>query len=161
MARNSGDNSLAIDISVLRGVSQKTGLQFHRIINPTAEELEAELIRARRHGIVHEYMHMAVHACPDGIELKDGTVDGDWLSARLAGTEILLLAGCRGTAIGDWLSVIPYVITFDEEISHQNAAAFSEGFWTSIARGCAPDDAVGEALRRCVPSTREYIHKHW
>ena len=156
-----GDNSLNIDISILRGVQAKTGMQFHRIVNPSADELEAELIRARRHGVTRQYVHMAVHAGPQGIELRGGAVDGDWLSAHLSGTEILLLAGCKSTGIGDWLSVIPFVVTFDEEITHQNAAAFTAGFWTAIALGKTPEQAIEDGLSKCVPSTREYIHKHW
>ena len=156
-----GETSLNIDISILRGVQQKTGLQFHRIVNPTADELESELIRARRQGHIRQYIHMAVHSTPEGVSLKDGIVDGDWLSAHLSGTEVLLLAGCKGTQIGDWLSVIPYVVTFDEEITHQNAAAFTAGFWTAIASDKTPDQAIEDALQKCVPSTREYIHKHW
>lgn len=55
-----------------------------------------------------------MHANHAAIALADGAVDGDWLSERLLGVQVLLLAGCHGDRLGDWLGVMPHVVTLDE-----------------------------------------------
>ena len=39
---------------------------------------------------------------------------------------IMLLASCRGDGVGDWLGVVPHVITLSEEISHEDAAVLTQ-----------------------------------
>ena len=108
-----------------------------------------------------ELVHMAVHASPEGVHFADGVVDGDWLSERLLGVRVLLLAGCEGDTVGDWLGVVPYVITLAEEITHENAATLTQHFWGAIGHGMEPDEALEDALVHCPPVVSEYVVRHW
>ena len=97
----------------------------------------------------------------NGVQFADGLVDGNWLSERLAGVEILLLAACEADTIGDWLGVVPYVITFAEELGINDSAIITRHFWTAIARGKNPDDALDDALDHAAPTISEYVVRHW
>ena len=63
--------------------------------------------------------------------------------------------------MGDWLGVVPHVITLSEDISHGDAATLTEQFWLHIAKGRTPADALALALERCAPAVSEYVVRHW
>ena len=88
-------------------------------------------------------------------------MDGNWLSERLLGVQVLVLAGCKGDGVGDWLGVVPHVITLSEDISHGDAATLTEQFWLHVAKGRTPADALSLALERCAPAVSEYVVRHW
>ncbi len=90
------DAALRIDLAALRTVKRLTGLAFHRLPDASADDLDAYLRRERSKGRPVGYLHLAVHAGPAGIDLAGGAVDGEWLSERLLGVQVLLLAGCEG-----------------------------------------------------------------
>ena len=119
------------------------------------------LRRERNLGRPIELLHLALHASPDGVEFADGVADGNWLSERLFGVRIMLLASCRGDSIGDWLGVVPHVITLSEEISHEDAAVLTQHFWHNIGLSMDPGPALDEALTHCPPAVSEYVVRHW
>ena len=88
-------------------------------------------------------------------------VDGNWLSERLAGVDVLLLAGCEADGVGDWLGVVPHVVTLAEEISGEDAGTLTLHFWTGIGRGLEPGVALAMALERCSPVVGEFVVRHW
>lgn len=104
-----------------------------------------------------EYLHIAAHASAAGLELADGLVDGNWLSERLEGVRVLLLASCESDGIGDWLGVVPCVITLSEDIPNEDAAALAQHFWHGIGLGKEPGEALDEALAYCPPAVEEYV----
>jgi len=155
------DAALRIDLAALRTVKRLTGLAFHRLTDCAADDLDAYLRRERSKGRPVAYLHLAVHAGPAGIDLAGGAVDGEWLSERLLGVQVLLLAGCEGDRVGDWLGVVPYVVTLDEAIGHDDAAVLCEHFWTGIGKGEGPAAALAAALSACAPVVGEYVVRHW
>jgi hypothetical protein len=155
------DSELLLDLAALRAVRAATGLRFQRLLNATRSKLSESLRRQRSLGHPVEYMHMSLHATAEGLELADGVVDGNWLSERLAGVRVLLLASCESDSIGDWLGVVPYVITLAECIAHEDAAALTQHFWHGIGLGKEPGEALDEALTRCPPAVGEYVVRHW
>jgi hypothetical protein len=145
----------------LRKVKRLTGLAFHRLTDASADDLDAYLRRERSKGQAVAYLHLAVHADHAGVQLADGAVDGDWLSERLLGVQVLLVAGCQGDRIGDWLGVVPHVVTLDAAIGHDDAAVLCKHFWTGIGQGATPACALAGALAACAPVVGEYVVRQW
>jgi hypothetical protein len=155
------DSALVIDLAMMRKVQMKTGMPFHRIIGVTRDSFDAYLRRERTLGRRVRYLHLSVHASTNGVQFADGEVNGDWLSERLLGVEILLLAGCEGDTVGDWLGVVPYVVTLSEKITHEDAAALTQHFWTGIGNGLDSTRALAGALKLCPPVVGEFVTRHW
>ncbi len=155
------DSALMLDLAALRAVRSATGLTFHRVLDATRFKFADALRRERNLGRPVELLHLALHASPDGVEFADGVADGNWLSERLFGVRIMLLAACRGDGIGDWLGVVPHVITLSEEISHEDAAVLTQHFWHNIGLSMEPGAALDEALTHCPPAVSEYVVRHW
>jgi hypothetical protein len=155
------DPALMLDLAVLRRVRAGTGLQFSRLIDLTRKKFSAILRRERALGRPVKFVHMAVHASAEGVQFGDGMVSGDWLSERLDGVRVLLLAACDCDTIGDWLGVVPYVVTFGEALGNEDAAVLTEHFWHNIASDLEPGEALDEALTHCSPSVAEYVVRHW
>ncbi len=84
------DPQLRVDLAALRKVRQQTGLNFHRLTEATAEALDSYMRRERKSGRPVRLLHMAVHASADGVTLADRVVDGNWLSERLLGVQVLV-----------------------------------------------------------------------
>jgi hypothetical protein len=161
LALTGPDPLLSIDIAALRAVKADANLDFQRIEQATREDLDAYLRRERSHGRPVRYVHIASHADSNGVQFADGLADGSWLSAMLQGVQVLVLAGCRSDRVGDWLSVVPYVVSLTDRISHQDAAILTQHFWSGIARGLDAGDALDAALKRCSPVVSEFVVRHW
>ncbi len=155
------DDSLRIDLAALRAAGAATPLKVHRILDATRSKFADTLRRERGLGHPVELLHMALHAGPEGIVFVDGPAGGDWLSERLAGVRVLLLASCQGERIGDWLGVVPHVISLSEAISHEDAALLAQHFWHGVALGRGVDAALDQALTHCPPAVGEYVVRHW
>ncbi len=155
------DSALMLDLAALRAVRSATGLQFRRVLDATRLKFAATLRRERELGRPVELLHLALHALPEGVEFADGLADGNWLSERLFGVRIVLLASCRGDSIGDWLGVVPHVITLSEDITHEDAAVLTQHFWHNIGLNMDPGAALDEALTHCPPAVSEYVVRHW
>ncbi|MFN8469786.1 MAG: hypothetical protein U0X20_29790 [Caldilineaceae bacterium] len=150
-----------LDLAALRAVRSATGLAFKRMLDTSRPRFAGALRRERNLGRPVELLHLALHASPDGIEFADGIADGSWLSERLFGVRIMLLASCRGDSIGDWLGVVPHVITLSEDITHEDAAVLTQHFWHNIGLSMDPGAALDEALTHCPPAVSEYVVRHW
>jgi hypothetical protein len=155
------DSALMLDLAALRAVRSATGLTFMRVLNATRPKFATTLRRERDLGRPVELLHLALHASPEGVEFADGVADGNWLSERLFGVRIMLLASCQGDGVGDWLGVVPHVITLSEEISHEDAAVLTQHFWHNVGLGKEPGVALDDALTHCPPSVSEYVVRHW
>jgi hypothetical protein len=146
---------------VLRGVRAATGLRFTRLLNATRHNFAQQLRRERNLGRPIEYLHLALPVVGEGIQFADGWVDGNWLSERLQGVRVLLLAGCVGDELGEWLAVVPHVVTLGEEISPEDGAVLTQHFWHNIGLGREPGLALEEALAYCPPAVGELVVRHW
>jgi hypothetical protein len=155
------ESALMLDLAALRAVRSATGLAFKRLIDATRPKFAELLRRERGLGRPVELLHLALHASPEGVQFADGVADGNWLSERLFGVRIMLLASCRGDSIGDWLGVVPHVITLSEDISHEDAAVLTQHFWHNIGLNMEPGAALDEALTHCPPAVSEYVVRHW
>lgn len=154
------DNSLSLDLAALRAVYTATGLAFIRIKDATFEKLRIVLNRARLNR-QQVNLHLAVHSSPVGIELGGELIDAERLSEILDGVQILVLAGCQSSEIGDYLGVVPFVITMLEDVTHTDAALFSLAFWTEIGLNNTPETALRNAFKRAPSGMSEYVTHHW
>jgi len=152
------DRMLEADLVALRGVHE---LQLAVLRDVSRRSMEALLERHRANGFPVRYLHLAVHACDDGLAFADGLADGLWLSRHLSGVEVLVIAGCQSAEVGDLLSVVPYTITMRDEIDNRDASIFSRAFWTEIGHGASVDAALAEALRRSPSVVTEMVEAHW
>ena len=107
------DPSLEVDLAALRGVA---GLRVTRIMPATYAELKRTLERARRTHQDILLVHMAVHACTNGIQM-DRLVSAVELSELLRGVQVLVIMGCRSAAVADLLTVVPHVVAFRRGIA--------------------------------------------
>ncbi|MFN8464566.1 MAG: hypothetical protein U0X20_03410 [Caldilineaceae bacterium] len=155
------DSALMLDLAALRAVRSATDLKFRRLLDATRPKFAETLRRERSLGRPVELLHLALHASPAGVEFADGIAEGSWLSERLFGVRIMLLASCQGDSIGDWLGVVPHVITLSEDISHEDAAVLTQHFWHNIGLNMEPGAALDEALTHCPPAVSEYVVRHW
>jgi hypothetical protein len=155
------DDALRIDLAALRAVRTATDLNFMRVMNTTRRKFELTLRRERNLSRPIELVHLAVHASEDGIQFVDGLADGNWLSERLGGVRVMLLACCEGDSVGEWLGVVPYVVSLSEQISHEDAATLTQHFWHNIGMKLEPGEALDRALVHCPPAISEYVIRHW
>lgn len=149
-----------VDLAALRAVRAKTGLRFSRLYPVTLSGLERKLNRDRVNGTPVRYVHFAVHSGPEGLLFQDGIATGQWLSQRLSGVEVAVIAGCKSDVVGDLLGVVRAVVTMREEIINSDAAVFTEVFWTGIGNGLTVDQAFEAALDRCPPEVAEFVELH-
>lgn len=155
------DAMLKLDIAAFRAVETETGLGFQRVPKATLAELKYRLDLARSKGRPYDKLHLAVHAVPAGIELGGTLVDSEALSEILRGVKILVIAGCETTHTGAFLGVVPYVVTFSEAVSNNDAAFFCEAFWTQIGKRKKPQEALKIALSLSPSGLSEYIEHSW
>jgi len=154
------DATLRLDLASLRAVRTETGMEFQRIENATLGTLRQYINRARMSGRKFN-IHLAVHSGPKGVELGGQVIDSITLSEIFDGCGVLLIAGCESSEVGDFLGVVPYVITIAEKVTHENAAFFSRAFWTAIGKQMPPGPALREALQRAPSGMSEYVTRHW
>lgn len=155
----SDDAGLSLDLATARAVQSETGLEIREITNPTAGSLKRELDRARNQKN-QIYLHMAVRSDKDGYQLGNQIVDAAWLSGILNDVIVLLVAGADSSYIGEFLGVVPYVITMSGNVNHRNAAIFSRAFWTEIGKGIGPTRSLKRALDKS-PDIKDQIVSHW
>lgn len=155
------DHLLEMDVAMVRAVARETGLRYQHIAHATRADLEAHLRRARSLGRPFTWVHLACHVSHAGVLFADGLGDGAWLSSVLMGVEVLLIAGCNGDRVGDWLAVVPYVITLSEKISHDDASTLTHHFWEAMAREQPPTAALAQAMARCPQVLWESVVTHW
>ncbi len=150
-----------LDLAALRAVRTATGLDFQTLRNATPEALENRLERARLLGRPIELLHLAVHSDGEQITLGDRGLDAAWLSRHLDGVQVLLLAGCHSDQIGDWLGVVPHVVTLTDSLESDDVSRFTQAFWSGIGQGLHPSDALRQALQRAPAAMIESVERHW
>ena len=107
-----------------------------------------------------KYIHIAAHMSHEGIQL-DRLVTVAELSEVLADAEILVLSGCRSDVMGDYLGVVPTVISMREQISHADAAVFTQVFWEEVAKHYGNGAAALETTLERVPTNvAEFVELH-
>ena len=158
---NGPDGALLLDQAALCAVRSATGLKFMRVLDVTQRKFAATLRRERGLGRPAELLHVDLPATPAGIQCADRLADGTWLRQRLPGVRIMLLAAWEGDGAGDWLQVVPHVITLRAGISREDAAVLTQRFWHNIGLDLAPGPALDEALAHCSPAAGEYVARHW
>lgn len=158
------DTGLKMDFSVLR----RARIPFTRLSPATLDSFEAEINRARRIGDPYAYIHISAHAGEDGVQFSDGLATPEWLAERLRGVEVVLIAGCEGTNIGDTLGgIAEYVITMAEPVRNEqrrvslsDIGIFSEVFWSAVWDGKDARTAFYTALDRSPSWIGEIAHIH-
>lgn len=148
-----------MDLAATR--AQPIGLTVTRLNGVTKERLKRFIDRGRMYNRPVELLHIGAHAGPDGIKFDDEMADANWLSEHLAGVKVLLIAGCSADALGDWLGVVPYVVTMAEDVADDDAAKFAQAFWAEIGAGRDPGLALDAALMRAPAGMEEYVERHW
>lgn len=151
------DPALRIDLAALREVERESNLRVSRVYPVTKVKLKATLDRYRVNGRPVRYVHMAVHAGPMGLAFQGETVDAAWLSENLKNVQVLLINGCQSDEVGDWIGVVPTVVTMREQITHEDAAQFAKLFWAAVASGVTPEDAYYQARDRAPQSVAEFV----
>lgn len=155
------DAQLQLDLTSMRAVETETGMEFRRIRNATLELIKQSLDRARMNGHPYDKLHLAVHSGVEGILLGGVIVDSVAFSEILQGVKILLIAGCESSYVGDYLGVVPYVITMTEKVPMNDAALFCRAFWTQIGRHKKPAEALRLSLLAAPSGMNEYVEAHW
>lgn len=146
------DPQLVVDLAALRGAR---GLEVTRLLPATHRSLKSTVERFRRQGKPLELVHFAVHAEQDGIKL-DRVIKPVELSELLVGVRIAVFMGCLTAEIGDFLAVIPSVVSFREPVPHDEAWQFSLLFWRGIGEGLLPAQAFRRAKERGPTAIGEY-----
>lgn len=153
-----GDAKLKIDLATLRAVKRITGMNFTRLLNARFSDFHRVMSEARLSGKPYKYILFSVHSGDMGIQL-DTVIDAEELSAEVQDAEVLMIAGCESSNMGQWLGVVPYVITLREEVPMDDASRFVEAFWTSVGNGDTPEKAFYTAVDK-VPTVGEYAELH-
>ncbi len=154
------ESSSNMDLASLRAVKMETGMAFEAINEATPQKLQNALDQARGIQAV-TYLHLSIRSDEDGYQLMDEIVDANWLSSNLQGVVVLLVAGSDSSAIGEFIGVVPYVITMNDKIPSKDAARFTRHFWTEIGRGIGPNLALNRALAKAPGRMSEYVKRHW
>ena len=154
------EKDLTLDLASLRAVQMETGLEFERILEATPEKLKKTLDRSRMNRNL-TYLHMAVLSGKEGYMLGGEVVEAEWLSEVLGGVLVLLVTGSESDWVGDFLGVVPYVVTMSDQVNSRDATQFSRIFWSEIGRGMGPIKALETALDRAPSVMREYVVRHW
>lgn len=150
------DPKLRIDLNVLREVEQH-GWRVTRLFPVTKTKLKETLDRYRVNGRAIEYIHMAVNSGVSGLVFRDEIVTSEWLSDNLKSVKVLLINGCQSDTIGDWIGVVPTVVTMREKIGHDDAALFARLFWVAVASGLSASDAYYQAIERSPQNVAEFV----
>ena len=151
------DPALKIDLSALREVEHESELRVSRVYPVTKAKLKSVLDRYRVNGKPVKYVHMAVHAGPNGLVFQGELVDSQWLSDNLKSVEVLVVNGCESDQVGDWIGVVNNVVTMREAITHEDAAQFAKLFWLNIAAGMSAEDAYYAARERSPQPVAEFV----
>jgi hypothetical protein len=155
------DRQFAMDLAALRAVGRRTGLQYTRVRGVTRDLFAGHLDRARASGRPFRLVHLGVHGAEEGLVFGDGLVSWDWLSGVLNSVDVLVIASCNSSNVGDWLGVVPHVITMSEQLSMEDGARFGQLFWTEIGLGAPAQEALHSALERSPGHLIEHVVSHW
>ena len=155
------DPMLRLDLAHLRRVQAQTNLRLATLDPVTMADLENMLDRQRLNGTPIRYIHFGVHSDQNGLYLKDGVATWQWLSERLDGVDVALLAGCSNDRVADKLRVVDAVVSVrSREINNKDASLFVEVFWLAIGNGSDVQVAFEQALERAPARVGEFVELH-
>ncbi len=136
---------------------RRVGIPFQRLQNCTSSDLDRYLQAGRQDRQTPWWLQISAHMGPTGIQFADGVKSTSWLSQRIRGIRVLVLAGCENEEVGSQLvGLARHVILVYESIDSQSAQDFSFAFWREIGDGTDPPDAFARALDEC-PQVSEFI----
>lgn len=136
---------------------RRVGIPFQRLQECTGEKFDRYLQAARQDGTTPWWLQISAHMGAEGIMFADGVKSATWLSQRIRGIRILLLAGCENEEVAAQLvGLAKHVVIVYETIESQNAQDFSFSFWREIAGKAEPPDAFARALQDC-PQVSEFV----
>jgi hypothetical protein len=118
-----------LPLDFLRTLRETTGLTFHRLLRATKENVQQHFKREASFGRPVELLHLALPATPEGVQLADGPVNAEWLRARLAGVQVLVLAAYTGEAPPVWAQDVPQVVTIAADLDPTAAQEQVQTFW--------------------------------
>lgn len=156
----SHETGMALDLASIRAVKTDTGLDIQTVSDVTPDNLKRVLDAARRRNN-HIYVHLSVKADKEGYLIGNAIVDVAWLSSILEDVIVLLVAGADSNYVGEFLGVVPYVVTMRGDIAHRDAALFTRAFWTEIGKGIGPSMSLKRALERSPITIRDNVVAHW
>lgn len=155
------DPLLRLDLAHLRRVQAQTNFRLAVLDPVTLVDLENTLDRQRLNGTPIRFVHFGVHSDQNGLYLADGVATWQWLSERLDGVEVLLLAGCSNDRVADKLRVVDAVVSVRaREIQNKDASLFVEVFWLAIGNGASAQAAFEQALERAPARVGEFVELH-
>lgn len=157
------DPMLRLDLAYLRRVQATTRTRLATLDPVTTKDFEAALDRERRNRTPIQYLHLGVHSDQDGLFFADAKVSWNWLSERLAGVQVLMLAGCSNDLLADKLRVVDTVVSVRaREIQNNDASQFVEAFWVTVlsANGLTPHEAFEQALEIAPARVGEFVQLH-
>ena len=155
------DPMLRLDLAHLRRVQAQTNLRLATLDPVTLVDMENMLDRQRLNRTPIHYIHFGVHSDQNGLYLADGVATWEWLSERLDGVEVMLLAGCTNDRVADKLRVVDAVVSVRaREIQNKDASLFVEVFWLAIGNGLSAQDAFEQALERAPARVGEFVELH-
>lgn len=145
------DPGLQMDLAIFR----RARIPFIRLRPVTLFSFEVAINRARREGKPFRHIHIAAHTSAEGADFSGEMATPEWLSERMQGVEVLLIAGCESSEIGDWLAgIADYVVTMAEPVSAgtkpslSDIGIFAEVFWAAVYDGKTASDAFYAAIER-------------
>ena len=145
------DPGLQMDLAIFR----RARIPFIRLRPVTLSSFEVAINRARREGKPFRHIHIAAHISAEGADFSGEMATPEWLSERMQGVEVLLIAGCESSEIGDWLAgIADYVVTMAEPVSAgtkpslSDIGIFAEVFWAAVYDGKTASDAFYVAIER-------------
>jgi hypothetical protein len=155
------DPMLRLDLAHLRRVQAQTSLRLAALDPVKMADLENVLDRHRLNGTPIRFVHFGVHSDERGLYLDDGLAKWEWLSERLDGVDVLVLAGCSNDRVADKLRVVDAVVSVRaREIQNKDASLFVEVFWLAIGNGRNAQEAFEQALERAPARVGEFVELH-
>jgi hypothetical protein len=157
------DPMLKLDLAFLRRVQAQTQTRLATLDPVTKKDFEAALDRERRNRTPIKFLHLGVHSDQTGVSFADGVATWDWLSERLAGVQVLVLAGCSNDQLADKLRVVDTVVSVrGREIQNNDASQFVEAFWSAVfSPGIqSHSQAFEQALEIAPARVGEFVQLH-
>lgn len=147
------------DLVAMRKVRAKTGVRWQRLYPVTKKKLVEKLSRDNLNHRPIANIHFSLHCGEEGMQFDDGIASPQWLSENVQGAQIVMIAGCQSATVGDYLGVANAVITLLEDVGNDDAARFTEAFWTQIGERVQPEEAFYKAIEM-VPQVSEFAEYH-
>lgn len=136
---------------------RRTGIPFHRLKDATALDFDRYLQACRQDCTTPWWVQISAHMGPEGVQFADSIKTATWLSQRIRGVRLLVMAGCNNEDVAAQLvGLAQHIVVIYEAIDTTNAQDFSYALWSRIAAGADSVDAFAGALAEC-PQVSEFV----